>query len=249
MLGKGVTRVVGGFLRRRFTAGADVGLKVAATKALFARAQAVCFDVDSTVIEDEGIDVLAAFKGAGAAVAELTKQAMGGSVLFQDALAARLALIKPSRGDVDKCLAQHPLRLTKGVKALVTALHARGTHVYLVSGGFRQMINPIALELKVPTHRIFANSLLFHADGSFAGFDDKEPTCRDGGKPAVIKALQEAHGYSPIIMIGDGATDMQARPPADAFVGFGGVVVRDAVKNGADWFVSDFDELTRLAQR
>ena len=66
---------------------------------------------------------------------------------------------------------------------------------------------------------------------------------RDGGKPAVIKKLKEAHGYNPIIMIGDGATDLQAKPPADAFIGFGGVVVREKVRDNADWFVTDFREL------
>jgi len=217
---------------------------------LFGRAQAVCFDVDSTVITEEGIDVLAEFKGAGAAVAELTKKAMGGTVLFQDALAARLELIQPSSEDVRKCLEAHPFRLTQGVKQLVEALHARGTHVYLVSGGFRQMINPVAAELKVPLHRIFANNLLFKSDalGSFAGFDPNEPTSRDGGKPAVIKQLKQAHQYFPVIMIGDGATDMQARPPADAFIGFGGVVTREPVRLGADWFIKDFDELIKLAK-
>ena len=44
-------------------------------------------------------------------------------------------------------------------------------------------------------------------------------------------------------MFGDGATDMQARPPADAFVGFGGIVIRENVKKGSDWFVTDFDEV------
>lgn len=85
-----------------------------------------------------------------------------------------------------------------------------------------------------------ANNLLFNADGTFSGFDSNEPTCRDGGKPAVIHHLKDAHGYSPVIMIGDGATDMQAKPPADAFIGFGGIVVREPVRAGADWFVTDF---------
>lgn len=63
---------------------------------------------------------------------------MGGQVLFQDALAARLALIKPSEVDISNCLSKHPPRLTPGVKELIDALHKRGTAVYLVSGGFRQ---------------------------------------------------------------------------------------------------------------
>jgi phosphoserine phosphatase len=59
----------------------------------------------------------------------------------------------------------------------------------------------------------------------------------------VIKQLIEAHGYSPICMVGDGVTDMQAKPPADLFIGFGGVVVRDNVQKGADWFVRDFQQV------
>ena len=63
---------------------------------------------------------------------------------------------------------------------------------------------------------------------------------RDGGKPAVISKLKNDYGYNPIIMIGDGATDMQAKPPADAFIGFGGVVEREKVKLNADWYIYDF---------
>lgn len=46
-------------------------------------------------------------------------------------------------------------------------------------------------------------------------------------------------------MVGDGVTDLQARPPADLFVGFGGIVTRDIVKKEADWFVTDFDDLIK----
>jgi phosphoserine phosphatase len=102
------------------------------------------------------------------------------------------------------------------------------------------MINPVADLLSIPLHRVYANNLLFEEDGTFLGFDEKEPTSRDGGKPAVIQQLKDFHGYDTVVMIGDGATDMQARPPADAFIGFGGIVVRDSVKAGADLFVIDF---------
>jgi phosphoserine phosphatase len=51
-------------------------------------------------------------------------------------------------------------------------------------------------------------------------------------------------------MVGDGATDMQAKPPADAFIGYGGIAVRPAVAAGADWFVRSFDEvLEELARQ
>ena len=103
------------------------------------------------------------------------------------------------------------------------------------------MIYPIAQILNIPYHRVYANRIIFQADGSYAGFDDSEFTSKDGGKAKVIQRLKDAHGYSNIIMIGDGATDLQARPPADAFIGFGGIVEREVVKAGADWFVKDFN--------
>lgn len=59
---------------------------------------------------------------------------------------------------------------------------------------------------------------------------------------------QANHGHKCVIMIGDGVTDMEARPPAEAFIGFGGNVVRQKVKEGADWFVTDFQELIDALQ-
>jgi len=128
-------------------------------------------------------------------------------------------------------------------------LHSQGRIVYLISGGFRQMIEPVADQLYIPFHRLYANRLLFASNGDFGGFDAEEPTSRDGGKPAVVKSLIDAHGYKPIVMIGDGATDLQARPPADAFVGFGGIIVREKVEKEADWFIRDFQDLITLLKR
>lgn len=227
------------------------GQAVAAAQAVLAKANAVCFDVDSTVITEEGIDVLAEHCGAGAKVAEMTASAMGGSMKFEDALAARLELIQPSRHDVAACLAAHPFALSPGLEGLVQALQARGTAVYLVSGGFRLMIDPVATRLGVPLENVYANTILFDDAGNYAGFDAAEFTSRDGGKPRTVAHLKAAHGYSHVVMVGDGATDMQAKGPgaADAFVGFGGVVVRSAVAAGADWFVHDFEAMTAIVQQ
>jgi len=205
----------------------------------------VCFDVDSTVCEDEGIDELAAFCGAGEAVAAWTARAMGGAVPFEDALAARLALFRPSVRTLAKFLDTRPPRLSKGILELVSKLHSRGTDVYLVSGGFRQMIAPVAAKLHVPSDNIFANTLLFGDDGEFTGFDATEPTSRSGGKALAIEQIKKERGYQTLVMIGDGATDLEARRPggADLFICYGGVVARPSVVAGADWFVTSFKDL------
>ena len=217
-----------------------------ALAAILKTAQAFCFDVDSTVITTEGIDELAGFAGARASVAALTASAMGGSTPFHEALDARLRLIAPTEGMLRDFVAAHPPVFTPHLRDAVARLHARGTHVYLVSGGFTQMIHPVADVLSIPRERVFANTILFHPGGGYAGVDEAAPTRRDGGKAEVVARLKAAHGYTPLVMVGDGATDLQARPPADAMVGYGGVAVREAVQRGACWFIRDFKELLPL---
>ena len=106
------------------------------------------------------------------------------------------------------------------------------------------MINPIADQLNIPRTRIYANNIFFdRITGEYAGFDDSELTSRDGGKSAVIAKLKAEYGYSPVLMVGDGATDMQAKPPADATIGFGGVAERENVKAVADWYIYDIQDM------
>ncbi|KAB1216843.1 Phosphoserine phosphatase, chloroplastic [Morella rubra] len=212
---------------------------------LWRNANAVCFDVDSTVILDEGIDELAEFCGAGKAVAEWTSRAMNGSVPFEEALAARLSLFNPSFAQVQDFLAKRPPRLSPGIEELVNKLNSKNTTVYLVSGGFRQMINPVASILGIPTENIFANQLLFASSGEFLGFDTKEPTSRSGGKATAVQQIRKAQGYKSLVMIGDGATDLEARKPggADIYICYAGVQLREAVAAKADWLIFAFKDL------
>lgn len=227
---------------RMMSQGQDIALAQQTLK----DADAICFDVDSTVIQEEGIDVLADHLGQGEAVAALTKQAMEGGLPFQDALQARLDLLQPSKASIQDCLDKNPLPLTPGVAELIELMHAQDKHVYLVSGGFRIMIEPLADVLDISHDRIYANTILFDDAGSYAGFDADEPTSRDMGKPAALTKIKEQFGYECMLMVGDGATDAQAKPPAKSFVGFGGVAVRPAVQKAADWFVMDFADMIRV---
>ncbi|MBA0757328.1 hypothetical protein Gotri_020434 [Gossypium trilobum] len=212
---------------------------------LWRSADAVCFDVDSTVCVDEGIDELAEFCGAGKAVAEWTARAMGGSVPFEEALSARLSLFKPSLTQVQDFLDKRPPRISPGIEELVKKLMARNTDVYLISGGFRQMINPVASILGIPQENIFANQLLFGSSGEFLGFDANEPTSRSGGKATAVQQIRKVKGYKALVMIGDGATDLEARKPggANLFICYAGVQHRESVAAKANWLVFSFTDL------
>lgn len=229
-----------------------VGTRVAHAKRVLERADAVCFDVDSTVVTSEGIDDLADYLGVGEKVAALTAAAMEGGMPFHEALAKRLEAMTMTKLQLDDMMQTHPLQLTHGVKELIATLHRREQHVYFVSGGFRQMIHPIAKQCDVPTTHIYANTLVFNDDGTLKGHLDSEPTSRAGGKAKVVADLKALHGYINVVMVGDGATDMEARDipgGADAFIGFGGIAVRDKVKAGADWFVTDFQDVINVLNK
>ncbi|CAN0871123.1 Phosphoserine phosphatase, chloroplastic [Linum grandiflorum] len=136
-------------------------------------------------------------------------------------------------------------RISPGIDELVKKLKAKNIDVYLISGGFRQMINPVASILGIPVERIFANQLLFGRSGEFVGFDANEPTSRSGGKPTAVQQIRKAHGYKAMVMIGDGATDLEAKKPggADLFICYGGVQLREGVAAKADWVVFNFADL------
>ncbi|XP_070572962.1 phosphoserine phosphatase-like [Ptychodera flava] len=215
------------------------------TKDIWKKSDAVCFDVDSTVVIDEGIDELAAYLNKGKEVAAWTVKAMDGTISYRETLRARLEIIQPSRQSIETFVKEHPPRFTKGVQELIKALHARDCHVYLISGGLRSIIEPMAKILDIPNERIYCNRLKFYFNGKYAGFDEDQPTSREGGKPEVVRSLKKQCGYKNLVMIGDGATDLEAWPPADAFIGFGGNQVRPKVKEQSKWFVNDFAELTQ----
>lgn len=95
---------------------ADRTKRVLEAKEIIRSADIVCFDVDSTVIQEEGIDELAEFCGKGQEVANLTREAMGGSMTFQEALRRRLDIIKPSQSQIREFLGTNPSTLSPGFK-------------------------------------------------------------------------------------------------------------------------------------
>lgn len=113
------------------------------------------------------------------------------------------------------------------------------------------MIHPIAASLSIPPERVYANTLLFKSDGSYAGFDPEQFTSRSGGKAAAIKEIKSLYGYQSVVMVGDGATDLEARQPggAEIFIGYGGVVVRNNIAEQADWYVYEIQPLIDALQQ
>lgn len=219
-------------------------------KRIIQSADIICFDVDSTVIIEEGIDELAAFCGKREIVANLTNEAMGGAMTFQEALSRRLDIIRPSQSQIRQFLLEKPSTLSPHIKDFIEHLRSINKKIYLISGGFHSLIDPVCQELGIPLTNLFANKLLFDYNGNYAGFDTNQPTSRSGGKGDAIAQIRNFNNSQllsnnplVIVMIGDGATDLEACPPANFFIGYGGNIVRESVRERSQYYVTDFSQL------
>ena len=162
-------------------------------------------DVDGTLIRQEGIDLLAQVAGVGEKVAKITAQAMNGKLDFATSLEARVALLKGLETSIfPKILEQ--IEVTPGAESLITELHQRGYKVGLVSGGFHEVIDPIARSLGIDLVR--ANRLQV-SDGHLTGKVLGEIITPERKKESLLTWAKENHvPQSQTIAMGDGANDL-----------------------------------------
>ncbi|MDB6128675.1 MAG: haloacid dehalogenase, partial [Verrucomicrobia bacterium] len=190
----------------------------------------ICFDCDSTLSAIEGVDELARLRGPEvlAQVEAMTNDAMEGRVPVQSVFARRWEIIRPTRADVEAVGRLSVATHDPTEKATNATLRASGWTVVIVSGGFTDAIRPLAEELGVK--RVEAVELYFNGDGSYRGFNEKCPTARSGGKPEVLAQLRAELKPRETVMVGDGTSDLEAKPVVDRFIGFGRYAVRERVK-------------------
>jgi phosphoserine phosphatase len=94
-------------------------------------------------------------------------------------------------------------------------------------------VRALGRALGISDERVAAVPIHFDDDGAYAGFDPRSPLARSLGKRAQLERWLPALP-SPVMVVGDGATDLEARPPADCFVAYAGIVERPAVVAAAD---------------
>ncbi len=165
----------------------------------------VVMDVDSTLIQDEVIELLAAHAGRAAEVAAVTARAMRGELDFAESLHARVAALAGlPEGVLDEVREQ--VRLTPGARTLVRTMKRLGFTVAAVSGGFLEVVAPLARELGIDHAR--ANQLEV-VDGRLTGRVTGEVVDRAGKASALREfAAAERLPLSRTVAIGDGANDL-----------------------------------------
>ena len=193
-------------LAARLRAALDGKIDVVVQPASHRRKKLFLADMDSTVIEQECIDELAAYLGLKEHVAKITERAMRGEIDFEPALRERVALLKGLPGAVaDEVIEKH-ITLTPGARALVMTMRAHGAHTCLVSGGFTLFTTRIAT--MVGFDETHANALVLEGD-RLAG-RVKEPVFGRAAKLATLHELRARLGLSrdETLVVGDGANDL-----------------------------------------
>ena len=205
----------------------------------------VVFDCDSTLSAIEGICELA---GADhiEELARLTDQAMDGTTPLEEVFGRRLELVRPSRERVAEIGERYVANLLPGVPELVRALRHLGKRLAIVSGGLLPAVARVGQHLGID--EVYAVDVCFGPDGAYADFDRSSPLARTGGKPHVVRGIASAPEAGPVVLVGDGVTDLEAAPFLARFVAFGGVERREAVFRAAliTWDRPDFRGLAPL---
>lgn len=201
----------------------------------------VVFDVDSTLIEDEVIELLAECAGKREQVAAITERAMRGELDFADSLVDRVATLKGlSEEVIDQTFSR--IRVTKGAAKLIDAIHARGGKVGAVSGGFNQLLEPLAKDLKLDFWR--ANQLGIEA-GLLTGTVEGKVVDRKAKAEALLEWASEL-GVSVVntIAVGDGANDLDMMATAGLGIAFN---AKPRVRDAADLVVEGSDLSSLIA--
>ena len=193
----------------------------------------VQLDVDSTFIQQEAIESLAAKAGVLDEVSQITAAAMRGELDFAESLIARVSLLQGLSEDVIKQV-QSEIRLTEGAAELVATLHQEGHCVSLVSGGFTNILQPMVDEMKIDFYR--ANTLEV-VEGKLTGKVLGAIIDR-AAKADALREFATACGVdlSNTVAIGDGANDLDMMGIAGISIAFN---AKPIVEAAADYAIKE----------
>lgn len=210
----------------------------------------IFFDCDSTLSAIEGIDELARAKGKAGRVGLLTNKAMDGELDLADVYGKRLKAIKPTRAQLKAVEERYWETAVEDALEVVSALRFLDKQVFIISGGLIDAVMGFGRRLGVDPERIRAVELEYN-ELSGRWWDYHEPQAQHAktyldygagpltvseGKSRIIAELASAQAGRRL-MIGDGASDLATQDAVDLFIGYGGVVTRQALVHESQVFI------------
>jgi phosphoserine phosphatase len=212
------------------------------------------FDFDSTLVKNESLnDILEkAVNGDTKKVAEIekiTKMAMNGLISPQDSIDRRLNIATLTKSFVIEIIERTKTQITSGMKKIILNLkNNKNSNIFIISGGFMEVIIPTAEILGIEKEKVFANNFIYNKNGIVEGAE-KNLLLEEQGKVKLINKLKkEKILIGKNIMIGDGYTDLETfkHGAVDSHVAFLGVVSREKVIKESKVLAHNVKELNKI---
>ena len=213
-------------------------------------------DFDSTFIRDETLDEISklislsdkAPKNLYDKITDITHQAMNGALDFSDALKIRIQMLNLHRKDINEVVSVLKNRVSLSFIKNKNRIRALNENIYIISGGFKEIITPIVKDYGIHEDHVFANKFRYDENGYIAGVDETSMLSYSDGK---IRALQSLNLDNGAYAIGDGSTDLEMKQVdgVKAFICLIENINRVIVSEKADYIASDLDEVFKIIER
>ncbi len=210
-------------------------------------------DFDSTFTKVEAFDVLCDVAQNGSPngknvlsqIVDITNMAMSGQISFRTSLEQRIKLVKAKKEHIAKVVSILKEQVSKSFVRNKSFFEKYSKNVFIVSNGFKEIIEPVVAEYGISPSNIFANTFEFDASDSIIGFDKENPLSQDNGKVNLLKKLKFDGN---IYVIGDGYNDYEIKKAglANKFYAFTENITRNNIVEMADHIAPSFDEVLYL---
>lgn len=205
-------------------------------------------DFDSTFTQVEALDILAEISLKGnkrkeglQEIKDITDAGMKGEIDFQESLNQRLKILEANKEHLPALIRKLRKQVSPSFKRNKDFLSKYRNHIYIISNGFREFIEPIVSEYGIRGDHVFANSFKYDKNGNIVGFDKRNPLARNNGK---VKQLENLQLDGEVYVIGDGYTDYEIKAAglSNKFYAFTENVERKHILDQADHVAPSLDE-------
>lgn len=211
-------------------------------------------DFDSTFIQTESLEDLFSLtlkkdpekEAKLAKISQITTLGMEGKLNFRDSLQSRVSLLKAGKSQVTQVGLQLKNQVSPSVVRNKKFFKDNAKRIYIISGGFKEIIWEVVKDFGILKSHILANSFTYDQNDWITGIDLTNLCSQEGGKVLAVKSL----GISGrVFIIGDGMTDYQIRQQglAECFIALTENIAREPVIKVADRVVTDFNEIIGLS--
>jgi len=208
-------------------------------------------DFDSTFIILESLETISLLslkddKNTISKIAKITDDAMKGEMPFSKALNERIKMLNANRTHLNQTIQILKNNISKSFIKNIDFIKNNSSNIFIISGGFKELIFPIVEKFNLKYENIYANDFLFDSNDNIIGIDQSNPLSKNKGKAAVAKNISGEN-----IIIGDGYTDYEIKKygGANTFIQFTENINRKNINSKADLISNNFDQIISFIKK